>query len=91
MAGSNHNDEELQTKRIPGCPRCDSQVTQLVTTSPVPGAWSVYSCLECFYGWRSSEPDYATQSNTFDRNFRINPEEIDLFLSLPTVPELLKK
>ena len=41
------------------CPRCDTADVRVLTRSPVPGAWEMYSCRVCLYSWRSTEPDSA--------------------------------
>ncbi|MBN3994051.1 MAG: phenolic acid decarboxylase subunit D [Nostoc sp. NMS2] len=77
------------TKEIaPSCPRCDSTNTEIITKSPVPDIWVVYGCRVCFYGWRSTEPDYATDSRKYNPQFKINPADIPNFSVLPTIPKL---
>jgi rubredoxin len=77
-----------QTDSHPDCPRCDSAKTQLVSESPVAGAWVVYNCLVCFYSWRSTEPDYATKSEHYNPNFKIRVEDIPTFAQVPSIPAL---
>ena len=72
----------------PGCPRCDSQQTEIVSSSPIEWAWVVYNCPVCFYSWRSCEPDYATKSEFYNPHFKIKPEEIEKIAEVPTIPPL---
>jgi len=75
----------------PCCPRCDSQQTQLVSKSPVAGAWVIYNCPVCFYSWRSSEPEYATSAEHYNPHFKIRLEDIPHFPEVPSIPPLREK
>lgn len=72
----------------PICPRCESHQTEIVTASPVEGAWLVYNCSVCFYTWRSTEPEYATSVAHYNPHFKIRPEEIDQCIVVPSIPSL---
>lgn len=67
------------------CPRCDTADVRVLTRSPVPGAWEMYSCRVCLYSWRSTEPDSARNPATYPAAFKLDPAEID---ALPVVPAL---
>ncbi len=72
----------------PTCPRCESQKTELVSKSPVEGAWVIYNCPVCFYSWRSSEPDYAIRPEHYNPHFKIRLEDIGNFAEVPFIPPL---
>jgi hypothetical protein len=68
------------------CPRCDQRDVRVLTTSPVPGVWTMYSCDVCFYSWRSTEPAYATDPATYPAIFKVDPATIPQMPDVPTVP-----
>ena len=70
------------------CPRCDSKTTEVVFKSPVEGVWEVYICTTCQFTWRSTEPDYMTDPAKFDPTFKIKPEDLPNFPTMPTIPPL---
>jgi hypothetical protein len=45
----------------------------------------MYLCAICFYSWRSTEPEYATDPATYPPEFKIDPREIP---EMPVVPSL---
>ncbi|SDQ15827.1 MULTISPECIES: non-oxidative hydroxyarylic acid decarboxylases subunit D [Actinopolyspora] len=69
------------------CPRCDATGVRVLTRSPVPGAWTMFSCTTCLYSWRSTEPAQATTASTYPPEFKINPADIDSMPVVPAVPE----
>ena len=73
------------------CPRCRSSDTELMTRAPVADAWEVHLCPTCFYTWRSSEPESATDPELYDERFRLTPDEIARFAEFPPVPALPRK
>jgi hypothetical protein len=76
----------MSAPQIPDtCPRCDTHEVRLLTESPVPGRWFMYLCGVCFYSWRSTEPEYATNPATYPAAFKIDPKEIP---NMPVVPSL---
>lgn len=79
---------ENKPKALPICPRCEAGKTEIVTTSPVEGAWVVYNCPVCFYSWRSTEPAYATTAAHYNPHFKIRQSEIENFIVVPSVPPL---
>ena len=68
------------------CPRCDASAVRVLTTSPVPGVWTMFSCATCLYSWRSTEPSYATDPSTYPAVFKVDPSTIDTLPVVPTVP-----
>lgn len=58
------------------CPRCRASAVRQVAASPVPGRWVMRSCQTCWYAWRSTEPDTATDSGSYPESFRLDPQEI---------------
>jgi vanillate/4-hydroxybenzoate decarboxylase subunit D len=68
------------------CPRCDERTVRVLTASPAPGAWTMYSCGTCFYSWRSTEPAYATDPAGYPVAFKIDPSAIGDMPVVPTVP-----
>ncbi|NMH99685.1 hypothetical protein HF526_20540 [Pseudonocardia sp. K10HN5] len=73
---------------MPGtCPRCDAHEIRVLTTSPVPGVWTMFSCTTCLYSWRSTEPSYATDPTTYPAVFKVDPATIPDMPVVPTVPQ----
>lgn len=68
------------------CPRCDTHDVSLLTGSPVPGRWFMYTCGVCFYSWRSTEPAYATDPHSYPAAFKIDPAAIPEMPVVPTIP-----
>ena len=58
------------------CPRCRARAVRQVAASPVPGRWVMRSCQTCWYAWRSTEPDAATDPGSYPESFRLDPQEI---------------
>jgi hypothetical protein len=77
------NDTDVNTSI---CPRCDAENVRVLTTSPVPGGWTMYVCVTCVYSWRSTEPASATDPLTYPAEFKINPAEIPAIPAIPAVP-----
>lgn len=70
------------------CPRCRSTTIETVTTSPVPGAWTVFTCSTCLYTWRSSEPAENTDPDKYPAAFRLDPAQLPKLAVAPAVPPL---
>jgi hypothetical protein len=68
------------------CPRCDVQNIRVLTTSPVPGRWTMYVCDTCVYSWRSTEPSSVTDPATYPAEFKIDPAEIPGLPPIPPIP-----
>ncbi|GAB2970163.1 phenolic acid decarboxylase subunit D [Amycolatopsis acidiphila] len=69
------------------CARCDSTGTiRVLTTSPVPGAWTMYACSTCTYSWRSTEAAYVSDPATYPAAFKVDPAAIAEMPVVPTVP-----
>ncbi|HEY2057376.1 MAG TPA: non-oxidative hydroxyarylic acid decarboxylases subunit D [Amycolatopsis sp.] len=58
------------------CPRCRSTEAATVAHSPVAGRWTMSSCSACWYSWRSTEPDTATDPDAYPVEFRLTAGEI---------------
>jgi vanillate/4-hydroxybenzoate decarboxylase subunit D len=58
------------------CPRCRASGVRQVAASPVPGRWVMRSCQTCWYAWRSTEPQAATDPGSYPESFRLDPDEI---------------
>jgi hypothetical protein len=70
------------------CPRCRSNTIKILSTSPVAGVWTVFSCATCLYAWRSSEPEENTNAGKYPVVFRLHPESLADLLTAPTIPPL---
>ena len=70
------------------CPRCSAAGSGIVARSPIAGVWVMYLCGTCFYGWRSTEPDYATKADAMARQFRIDPAQLPRGHVMPQIPKL---
>lgn len=73
------------------CPCCDADGCTLVTHSPVAGCWEVYGCPQCFFTWRTTEPDTITDGRKYDPRFKLDAEKISRYNIVPTIPPLLKE
>jgi polyprenyl P-hydroxybenzoate/phenylacrylic acid decarboxylase-like protein len=73
------------------CPRCQGEAIELMSTSPIKGAWEVYICHTCFYAWRSTGPKENTNPRDYPVTFRLTKEEIDALPILPPLPPLRAK
>lgn len=69
------------------CPRCDQKNIRVLTTSPVPGVWTMFSCTTCLYSWRSIEPSYASDAATYPEAFKVDPASISSMPVVPTIPQ----
>ena len=58
------------------CPRCRARDIKQAATSPVPGRWVMRACQTCWYVWRSTEPETATQDDQYPESFRLGPQDI---------------
>jgi hypothetical protein len=77
--------------KAPICPRCESDQTTVLTRSPVAGVWEVYHCEECFFAWRSTEPDFITDPAKYDPEFKLNRAQLDQTGIMPSVPPLRQR
>ncbi|RCG30856.1 hypothetical protein DQ384_12850 [Sphaerisporangium album] len=68
------------------CPRCDAENVRVLTTSPVPGRWTMHVCDTCVYSWRSTEPSSVTDPPAYPPEFKIDPAEIPHLPATPAVP-----
>lgn len=78
-------------EKLPICPRCETDRTEVLTVSPVAGEWTVYRCPACFFAWRSTEPPSITDYRLYDPAFKFRPEDISSFPIVPNVPPLVKR
>ena len=70
------------------CPRCRSSTVEVLTNSPVEGAWTVFTCTTCLYAWRSTEPEENRDPDQYPMPFRLKPEDLTKFVEVPTIPKL---
>ena len=75
----------------PICPRCESKETVILTCSPVEGVWQVFHCEECFFAWRSTEPDFITDPAKYHPEFKLNRADLDRADIMPSIPPLLRR
>jgi vanillate/4-hydroxybenzoate decarboxylase subunit D len=73
------------------CPRCETDKTDVLTRSPVAGVWEVYHCAECFFAWRSTEPNFITDPVKYNPEFKLNRTELEQASVMPTVPPLIHR
>jgi rubredoxin len=69
------------------CPRCEQSTVRVMTTSPVPGAWTMHVCDTCFYSYRSTEGPTATDPASFPQDWKVDPADIPGMLAMPPVPQ----
>lgn len=70
------------------CPRCESDGPEVLSQSPVAGAWTVFHCPTCFFTWRNTEPDFITDPAKYHPNFKFAPQDMAHFGVMPAIPEL---
>ena len=70
------------------CPRCRSATVDVLSVSPVPGVWTLFSCPTCLYSWRSTEPDENTDADKYPPAFRLNPDALASLPVMPSIPPL---
>lgn len=60
------------------CLRCLTGEVEIVASAPDgSGAWEIYRCLRCNYGWRSTEPETITDPKRRDPYFQIDQVELE--------------
>jgi transposase-like protein len=69
------------------CPRCEESTVRVMTTSPVPGKWTMYVCDTCFYSYRSTEKASATEPASFPQDWKVDPADIPSMPAMPPVPQ----
>lgn len=69
------------------CPRCDSNRSEVVSHSPVAGAWEVLLCPVCMFTWRTSEPDSITDPAKYKSAFKVDPRDIPNVIHVPLIAE----
>ena len=69
-------DGEIDRSKSSSCPRCLTSDARVVARSPRPGVWTMHLCTVCFYTWRSTEPEYATNAEALSLRFRIDPSRL---------------
>ena len=74
----------------PMCPRCRSTTSGVLTSSPVPGVWTLYQCTTCLYVWRSTEPEENTNPDKYPPAFRLDPQALPTLPVMPGIPPLRK-
>jgi vanillate/4-hydroxybenzoate decarboxylase subunit D len=59
------------------CVRCIDGDAEVVAKAPdSSGAWEIYRCTRCNYGWRSTEPDNITDPAERDPFFRLDKKDL---------------
>jgi hypothetical protein len=61
---------------VVACPRCRARDITQAAMSPVPGRWVMRACQTCWYVWRSTESETATNPSRYHESFRLNPRDI---------------
>ncbi len=73
------------------CPRCGSETIELLTKSPVEGAWEVYICKTCCYSYRSTEEEELKNYDLYDSRFKVDPTTINKQQVIPPIAQPIKK
>jgi vanillate/4-hydroxybenzoate decarboxylase subunit D len=64
------------------CVRCIVGVAEIVAHAPDgSGAWEIYRCRRCNYGWRSSEPETITDTSKRDPRFQLENVDLEALMS----------
>ncbi|MBW0103024.1 non-oxidative hydroxyarylic acid decarboxylases subunit D [Pseudonocardia sp. KRD291] len=67
------------------CPRCRGTDAVALTTSPVPGVFTVFRCPDCIFVWRSTEPRTMTDPDHYPPRFRLTAADIAAAIEVPTI------
>ncbi len=71
------------------CVRCLEDKVRVVAVAPDgSGAWEIYKCDHCNYGWRSTEQETVTVVSKRDQRFQMVGENLDDLLSPCEIPPL---
>lgn len=71
------------------CIRCLKGEASVVAKAPDgSGAWEIYKCDRCNYGWRSSEPARMLDPATRDPFFQMENVDLDKLLTPCPIPPL---
>lgn len=74
------------------CVRCLSDEAYVAAKAPdKSGAWEIYACRHCNYGWRSTEEEEITNIEKRDPRFQLTPEKMAQVYDLNKMPELRVK
>lgn len=69
------------------CVRCIEGDVEVVARAPDgSGAWEIYRCTRCNYGWRSSEPENITDPAMRDPFFQLDKTDLSTLLSPLPLP-----
>ena len=73
------------------CVRCLEDSVKVVAKAPDgSGAWEIYKCDHCNYGWRSTEPETVTVVEKRDPRFQMVGVDMTTLLNPCPVPPLEK-
>ena len=78
--------QALESTPMTACPRCRSTTTEVRSTSPVGGVWTVFGCATCLYAWRSTEPEENKDPDKYPAAFRLKPENLANLAVAPSIP-----
>ncbi|QLA20807.1 non-oxidative hydroxyarylic acid decarboxylases subunit D [Desulfolutivibrio sulfoxidireducens] len=71
------------------CIRCLSGEASVVAKAPDgSGAWEIYKCARCNFGWRNTEPAKLLDPATRDPFFQLDKVDIDKLLTPCPIPPL---
>jgi hypothetical protein len=73
------------------CVRCLEDKVRVVAKAPDgSGAWEIYKCDHCNYGWRNTEPEEVTVVEKRDPRFQMDGLDLNKLLSPCAIPPLRK-
>ncbi|PID81555.1 vanillic acid non-oxidative decarboxylation protein [bacterium DOLZORAL124_64_63] len=73
------------------CVRCLKEGVSVVAKAPDgSGAWEIYKCDHCNYGWRSTEPETITVIEKRDPRFQMDGVDVETLLNPCPIPPLEK-
>ena len=73
------------------CVRCLSDDVYKAAVAPDgSGAWEIYCCRHCNYGWRTTEGEEITVIEKRDPKFQLTQEKMDAVYILNKIPDLVK-
>ena len=60
------------------CPRCSGDFASMVSkANDGSGAWELYLCSRCNYGWRSTEDEDVRDADKMDPEWKLSEELLE--------------
>lgn len=73
------------------CPRCDGARAVKFFEAPKNGVWELYQCPDCSFVWRSTEEEAVRNKDLYNRDFKLNKNDMEKMIDKPAIPPLRRK